>query len=383
MGIAPKGAFSLAPGKPAKSQGAPCASDIDASPIRIERMLRTVFINEEKIAQLEWLSSVKGRPLVRLKGEARPRYVNDVAGELKTARTVRDSHLGEMRHVIDYGLTTDAYEDVRCASCKPWSMPHAPLKFIRVAATASPPPGSTSMCKTCTGLGTVRSRKKDKASKLVFKRISYFKKVLETTSLCAKVRYRTSEKDSAFAALLELEENARLITKFGNESQTAMEGLDAEQGARMGIMDAAMKFDPTRPECAAFGTVAHNWAYRNSRARKHSDERAGVYAVSLDDRGPAEDGSSRKELLTSPDGASSSFDESCSSSIALVIDMRNKISALPHDQRKVVLALYGGDSVVTAARTLKMKRAVVQELRDAAFTTLRDSLSGYVEVVCD
>jgi DNA-directed RNA polymerase specialized sigma24 family protein len=381
MGVAPKGAFPVAPEKPAISQGASCSYDIDASPIRIERMLRSVFINEEKIAQLEWLSSVKGRPFVKLQGETRPRYVSDVADELKTARAARDSHIAEMQHVIDYALTTDAYEDVRCADCKPWSMPHAPLDFIRVAADAEPPPGSTSMCKTCKGLGTVRSRKMDNVSKAVFKRISYFKRVLEPTSLCAKVRFRTSDKDAAYDTLLE--GSARLISKFGNETQTAMERQDAEQGARMGIVDAAMKFDPTRPECAAFGTVAHNWAYRNSRARKHSDERAGVYAASLDDRGPSDDGSSKKDLLTSADGALSSFDEACSSNTALVIDMRNKISALPEDQRRVVLAIYGGDSVATAARALKMKRVEVQELQDAAFATLRDSLSGYVEVVCD
>lgn len=386
MGVAPKGAFPVAQEKPAKSQGAPCSYDIDASPIRIERMLRSVFSNEQKIAQLQKLAPVveEGkRYCIKLAGESKLRYVTSasVGEELAKATRERDSHLDEIRHVIDYALTTDAYEDVSCSDCEPWTMPLDPLEFIAVAATAEPPSGSTSMCKTCLGVGTVRERKKDKESKAAFKRISHFKRSLEITQLCAKVRYRSSDHSEAYARLEEMHD--RLITKFGNEQQTTLESDDAAQGARMGIMDAAMRYDPTRPENAAFGTVAHNWAYRNSRERKRSDARAGIHASSLDDKFGANWDGTKVEQVASSNGALSSFDQSVSSDDALVIDMRNKISCLPKAQRRVVMSIYGGDTVATAAKALKMSRGDVELLRDKAFATLRDSLSGYVDVVCD
>lgn len=379
MGVAPKGAFPLAQGKAATSQGVPCGT-IDASPIRIERMLNTMFTNEETISRWEKLSTVLvGRRLVKLSGEERPRYV-DAAVELAAARLARSAHLDEVRHVIDYALTTDAYEDVRCTNCRPWSMPRAPLEFIRVAATAEPTPGSTSMCKVCKGRGKIRSRKKDKESKAAYRRIAYFGRTLDTAALCAKVRSKTDEADDAYRMLLT--QHQSIVVKFGNEMQTAMERADAEQGARMGILDAAMRFDPTRAECAAFGTVAHSWAYRNSRARKRTDERAGVGAVSLDDPGQMEDGTAKVDLLASSDGALASFDEATSDA-SLVIDMRSKISDLPEEQQKIVLAIYGGHTIFSAARALKMKRSEVSRIRDEAFASLRNTLSGYVEVVCD
>jgi RNA polymerase sigma factor (sigma-70 family) len=202
------------------------------------------------------------------------------------------------------------------------------------------------------------------------KRILYFKKVLPTTILCSKVRSGGPESSEAYAELEK--ENEMLILKFGNELQTAMEGEDAAQGARMGIIDAAKRFDPTRAEGANFGTVAYNWAFRNSRARKKSDKRAGVYATSLDDPGSSEDGSTRGDDL-----------RSTSVSKALVLDMREQIQGLPTDQRKVMLAIYSGDTVASAAKALKMKRSKVKSLRDTAFVTLRESLAGYVEAICD
>ena len=63
--------------------------------------------------------------------------------------------------------------------------------------------------------------------------------------------------------------------------------------------------------------------------------------------------------------------------------MRNQIQGLPTDQRKVMLAIYSGDTVASAAKALKMKRSKVKSLRDSAFATLRESLAGYVEAICD
>lgn len=372
MRVAPKGASPVAMGKPAISQGSPCAHDIDASPIRIERMLRTVFVNQARLAACQSVpTSVADRRIkMKLPGDERPRFLM-ISEELSKARSKRDNHLAEIESVIDYALTTDAYETVRCQSCKPWTMPLAPLDFIRVAHEASPPlPGGPSTCKTCDGRRSLRQLKTDSESKAAMKRISYFKKVLPTTVLCSKVRSGGPEANGAYAKLEE--QNQMLIMKFGSELQTAMEGEDAEQGARMGIIDAAKRFDPTRKEGANFGTVAYNWAFRNSRARRRSDKRAGVYAPSLDDPGSSEDGSTRGDDL-----------RAAPVSKALVLDMRDQIQSLPMDQRKVMLAIYSGDTVASAAKALKMKRSKVKLLRDTAFATLRESLAGYVEAICD
>jgi DNA-directed RNA polymerase specialized sigma24 family protein len=373
MGVAPKGAFPIALEKPATQQGSPNSHSIDASVVRIERMLRSVFANEAKVGGWERTAKVlKGRrSRIKPPGEDKPRYVDSTA-ELAMAIVERDSHLDELRHVIDYALTTDAYEDVTCEDCKPWHMSTAPLDFIREVPDAVMPPGSTALCETCIGRGVVRKKRTDPASKVTFKRISYFKKTLESTILSAKVRSKTSEADESYAKLLA--KHGALVSKFGNEQQTALEGADAEQGARMGIHDAAMKFDPTRPEGATFGTVAYNWAYRNSRARKPSQERAGVHAKSLDDPG-TEDGTPRIDLLSTAD------EPTCSPT--LVLDMRQQIKRLPKMQRKVVQAIYRGDTIASAARAMKMKRVDVQTLCDEAFETLRGALSGYVDVVCD
>ena len=372
MGVAPKGASLAQTEKPAISQGSPCAHDIDASPIRIERMLRAIFLNQEKIGACERIPAdlAKRRLKLLVPGDERPRFVV-AADELPKMRADRDNHLAEVERVIDYALTTDAYEDVRCTNCKPWTMPLAPLDFIRVAHEASPPaPGSEGLCKTCKGTRIVRQLKKDDAAKAAIKRISYFRKVLETTVLCAKVRAKGIEANAAFTQLVATYE--ALVKKFGSELQTAMEGADAAQGARMGILDAAMKFDPTRPEQANFGTVAYNWAYRNSRARKPSDGRAGIYALSLDSPVSEDDGRTRGDGLRVSEADPS-----------LVIDMRDEISNLPEDQRLVMTAIFSGDTVASAAKALKLKRSEVRLLRDEAYSTLRVSLVGYVEAICD
>jgi len=373
MGVAPKGAFPIALEKPATQQGSSNSHSIDASVVRIERMLRSVFANEAKVGGWERAASIlKGRrSRIKPPGEDKPRYV-DPGKELVRANAARDSHLDQLRHVIDYALTTDAYEDVRCGDCLPWTMSPEPLDFIRDVPGAVMPSNSTALCEGCSGRGTIRKKKTDPASKVAFNRISYFKQVLTSTILSAKIRSKTSEADESYRQLLE--KHGDLVLKFGNEQQTSLECDDAEQGARMGIHDAAMKFDPTRKEQATFGTVAYNWAYRNSRARKPSQERAGVYAKSLDEP-VGEDGTSRIDLLMSSDETALLP--------PLVLDMRQQISCLPKMQRKVIQAIYRGDTIASAARLMKMKRADVQMLCDEAFETLRGALSGYVDVVCD
>jgi len=345
-------------------------------------MIRGIFASEESIKRWEDLAPQlpKGRRRIQVPGEPGPRYV-DGRQELAEARRRRDAHLIELHHLIDYALNTEAYEDVTCPDCRPWHMSLEPLVFIREAAIAEPPPGSTAMCETCKGRGLVRRLKTDSESQAAFKRITYFKSVVETTVLCAKVRAGTSDANEAY---LELEkQNYRLLNKFGNEAQTSLEGEDALQGVRQGIVDAARRFDPTREECANFGTVAYNWAYRNSRHRHPGQKRAGVYARSIDGMAADDADFLPTDRITSTSGPFGTCDLENDEGSTLVIDMRDQISNLPEDQRAVVMALMGGDNVATAARSLGMKRAAVKRLRDTAFASLRRTLSDYVEVVCD
>ncbi len=384
--VAPVGAASSAGSKPAITlMTAPQGSDdqsSESSVIRIERMLRAVFPNEEKVAKWERTAASPGWRFAKGQdGKLRRVPVRELAEpELAKARADRDDNIAELHHTIDYALNTEAYEDVTCPDCKPWHMSVEPLVFIREAATSEPPPGSTSVCKTCKGRGLVRQLKDDETSKATHKRITYFKGVVETTSLCAKVRAGSSDANDAYQKLEK--QNERLLSKLGNEAQTSMEGADALQGVRQGIVDAAMRFDPTRPECANFGTVAYNWAYRNSRHRQPGQKRAGVYAPSVDGM-VIDEGSSPSDLIASTNGAFGSYSPESDDSSILVIDMREQIAGLPEDQRAVVTALLGGDNVAGAARTLGMRRAAVKRLRDTAFARLRNNLSDYVDVVRD
>jgi hypothetical protein len=389
---APGGACPVAVIEPAISQSPP--TRVVADPVRIERMLRTVFKNELDIAK--WESMAKSdRRYARLPGEPRPRWVK--ASEfaeplLIAARRVRDRHIEDVRHTIDLALTS-LYDDETCPDCKPWTMSLPPLEFIREAASAEPPPGSTAMCKTCKGEGLVRKQKTGPEAKKAHKRISYFKKVLDTTALCAKIRYGTSD---ASAAYTQLEQQNEKLFKFGRESQTSLEGEDAIQGVRKGILDAAVRFDPTRPECADFGTVAYNWAYRNSRHRRPGEKRAGVYAPSIEGiaaGSPQADSQSVQSSITASSGAFGTYSAEHSDQ-TLVLDMREQVAALPADQRAVIASIIGGQmsfsktgapriKMGAIAEELGMTKAQVRRLSEAAFKTLRGSLSGYVDVVRD
>jgi len=254
---------------------------IDASPTRISRMLVAVFDNELVVKAWEsptWRSS----------------WETDPQESLNKARRRRDEHLAELNHVIDYALTSVAYEDVRCGTCK---LPAEPLDFIRAVPDFEEP---AMACQTCLGRGLVRAKRTDAASKAACKRVTYFKKVLPDVICSSKIRAGTSDQNAAY---MELEARNRiLLVKFGSEKQTALEGDDALQGVRQGIIDAAMRFDPARKEGAMFSTVAYSWCYRNSRARHFSQKRAGVYAPSIDSMS-TEDGTGLTSFVTSADGA--------------------------------------------------------------------------------
>lgn len=322
-------------------------------------MLRAVFDNEVIVKECE---------------------VSNEPEAVEAAHRHRDEHIKNLRHAIDFSLNTLGYEDAPCKECG-LDLPMFPrdtADFARAVGGEDMPiaaaPVMIEPCKICKGRRLVRKLREDPASKAARKRISYFAKVLDTTALCAKIRARTSDASDAYEVLER--ENIALITKFSSEKQTSLETEDAAQGAKMGIVDAALRFDPTRPECAQFVTVAYNWAYRNSRARRDGEKRAGVYAQSVDALVNPVDGSKFVDTVCAGEsGFGSVVPQEIDRSLSL--DLREKVAELPEDERLVVMAMMAGHTVVTAAEMLGMKRAKVKQLRDRAYSGLRETLSGY------
>lgn len=409
-------------------QGA--AQHIDASPTRIARMLTEVFRHERDIRAWEDMKSSKGRRLVRTEdGKLVRKPVAELVGDsLDKARAARDEHIEDIRQVIDYALTEDLYEVIPCPACK---LPADALAFADKVTDWAP----TSDCSKCEGSGRSRVKKSDETSKKAYKRISYFKRVLDDVIDCAKVRHGTSDRHEAYARLEA--KNRNLLVKFGNEKQTSVEGADAEQGARMGIIDAARRFDPTLPNMASFNTVAYNWSYRNSRARHDWQKRAGVYAPSVEAMGTDEDGNGMSAMIVNSAGAlgvlggsstsqpmggsdrcrkcgdlseldpetwaPTGYCEPCSkfakpkkaptgptpgdlydgggsvSSVpqSVKLDIRDAIGELEEEERTVVTLEMAGSSVAQISRETGISTVKVRRLRKAAFEKLREGLVGY------
>lgn len=377
---APSGAFfaahTMKPATIIRSQGTD--EPIDASPVRIGRMLREVFRNERNIRAWESMARTadsRRRLVMGEDGKLHFTPVRDLVGDsLREARLKRDEHEAELRHAIDYALTDAAYEVVTCpANCR---LPENGLDFIREVAEFEPP---ASTCKVCSGVGSLRRKKEDKKSKAAFRRINYWGNVLDDVVCAAKVRAGVTDQNDAY---IKLETRCRnLLVKFGSEKQTSLEGADAEQGVRQGIMDAAMRFDPTRKEGASFNTVAYNWCRRNSRARHDYQKRAGVYAPSVEAMGTDEDGNGVAALITSSDGALGTFEALPESAHELQMDIRGQVASLPSDERAVVMCEMSGMSTVEISERLNMPTAKVRRLRDAAYEALRETLTGYVDML--
>jgi len=376
---APSGAFSAAhtlkPAMIIREQGTD--ENIDASPTRISRMLREVFLHERDIRAWEDMASTdisQRRLMMGDDGKLHFYPVRELVGDsLKEARRKRDEHIAELHHVIDYALTENAYESVACPDCQ---LPTNGLDFVRAVADFEPP---AMTCQRCKGQTTIRQKREDKRAKAAYRRIKYWKAVLPDVVCAAKVRAGVSDQNDAY---IKLETKCRnLLVKFGSEKQTSLEGPDAEQGVRQGILDAAMRFDPTRKEGAMFNTVAYNWCRRNSRARHDYQKRAGVYAPSVEAMGTDEDGNGVAALITSSDGALGTFEDSPESVQELQMDIREKVASLPSDEREVVMCEMGGLSTLQISEKLDMPTAKVRRLRDAAYETLRESLIGYVDML--
>lgn len=326
--------------------------------MKIERMLRGVFESEVAVKEAEDTND--------------PELV-------EAAHHARDRHLLDVKHAIDFSLNNIGYIDAPCECGSQTMFPRSTGGFVSAVVGDEQPairPGTTEPCRSCRGLGYVRTAKDDADSKTARKRITYFQKVLRTTVLCAKIKAHTADSTAAYEALEE--EHAALITRFSAENQTAMEGEDARQGAKMGIIDAAMRFDPTRPEMAQFVTVAYNWVYRNSRARRAGDKRAGLYAQSVDALASKDDDLRFIDTVPAVEGGASHVGRG-----ALSIDLEEKLLAMPADQRAVVTAMLHGHSIGSAARSLGMSKGDVVKLRDRAYSGLRTSLACYVEAVRD
>ncbi|MGE3483495.1 MAG: sigma-70 family RNA polymerase sigma factor [Nitrospira sp.] len=344
---------------------------IDCSPTTIARMLTEVYSNERDIRAREDMLTADGKRLVKGEdGKLHWRPIRDLVGDtLKLAREKRDEHIADLRHAIDYALTQDAYRQIPCPDCK---LPANGMDFIREVADFEP----VDACETCRSAGIIRVKKDDDESQAAVRRIKYFRSVLDDVILCAKIRAGTSERHEAYATLEQ--RNRRLLTKFGNESQTSMEGEDAEQGVRMGIIDAAMRFDPTRSEGATFGTVAFNWCLRNSRARHDHQKRAGVYAPSVEAMGTDEDGNGMAELITDTVGACGTFGASGGADQNLKLDIAEHVGRLPEVERSIVQMELTGYNVAQIARGLGLPQARVRRLRASAFEKLREGLVGYM-----
>lgn len=343
---------------------------IDCRPIRIARMLRTVFSNERDIRAWEDMQRSDGRRLVKgADGKLHWKPVRELVGDsLKKAQAKRDDHIADLRHVIDYALTEDLYRYVPCPDCR---LPEDGLSFVREVADFEP----TSDCGTCGNSRTVRVKKEDKKSKAAHKRITYFKKVLDDVIDCAKVRHGTGDRHEAYARLEG--RNRNLLVKFGNEKQTSVEGADAEQGVRMGIIDAARRFDPTRPEMASFNTVAYKWCFRNSRARHDWQKRAGVYAPSVEAMGTDEEGNGMAALITDTHGACGTFGSSSTTDKNLRLDVAEQLSRLDETERSIVTMEMSGYTVTQISREMGVPTVKVRRLRLAAFEKLREGLVGY------
>lgn len=267
--------------------------------------------------------------------------------------------------------------------------------------TGAPKPCPEGPCEKCNNTGLMRADNRNPYARAAIPILKHIQRVLETTELCFKIRAKTSEKDDAFNTLLK--GHMGLVKKFGNPHQTAMEGDDAEQGAMMGLLDGARRFDPTKPvryicpgvnretrkpcnykikadldrDCtkcvelghrcdfhqgaqgrlcpkcgkklmvqtsiAVFQTVAWSWAKRNSRARKTTDERPGL-RPSIDDPGlggkKAEDGGV-SDQVTKINGRAQIADGSqkLDESETAAMDLHTQIALLEDETQKQVMRL--------------------------------------------
>jgi DNA-directed RNA polymerase specialized sigma subunit len=415
---------------------------VQAVPTEIMRMVDALFVREERIKKAEDIvAHVQGQnrmAALRLKElpttsnqritQALKEDLEAASDKLVKTKAWRDFTAQKIRLYLDHALSTTPYQTKVCDDCK------------------VPQPGT---CKICNGVGTVKTLKTNYYAVAAAAKLKHIQRVLEVTELCAKVKAKTSEADAAYAKLLE--HNIGLVRKFGAESQTGMEKDDAEQGAMIGLLDAAVRFNPAKPqqyECprckhtapipqcatcngkgetdqgdcgpcrgwgvkaqtggmpcgncklprmgiktstADYGTYAYNWSYRNSRARKETDKRAGASSlggkamVSLDGMsvGKGDEKESVDQLVVGHGGPVGSFyngSHEDDHQRHMALDLRTKIAAIDNSQeRKVINYSMAGLSMNEIAQALGLSKASVAKLRDSAYGKLREGMTGYAE----
>ena len=386
---------------------------------QVMRLVASIYRREERLKAAE--DTVKTATAAQLP-EAKKRY--------DSVRKWRDFTAQKVRVYIDHALTVTQYRVKTCTMCD--------------GGRRSP----QMSCQDCGGLGTVRVAKTSPAVIDSVQRIEHFKKVLPVTELCAKVAARGSEAEGAFNQLLQSQMG--LVRRFRSEKQTALEQDDAEQGAMLGIHDAAIRFSPVKPECyrcyvcgntkdlhscaecdgtgevgekacrpchgwgkltvsnepcdkcgkkrmtiktsmANFPTVAYNWAYRNSRARKESDKRAGQVKLggkrvrSLDVLTTNDDGDASGMAPTgSNDGGLPTTKAEVhyeGGSSRMAMDVRQQLKFIKDERQKTVIELIlAGLSVVDIADRMGINKATVSKIRDAAYASLAAGLKAYKDI---
>ncbi len=377
---APSGAFPAEAGEPAMSlNSAPQGSSevVDASVVRIGRMLRAVYDNELTVRAFEDMRKIPGRRYAMVDGRVHYAPISQLAGaSLIHAKAERDNHLGELKKIIDYALTTNSYENVPCPGCR---LPADALEFATKVVEFEPPAMS---CAVCSDQGVVRQKKSGEKAEEYFKRVSYYSSVLDDVVLCSKIRAGTADASDAY---LQLESKYRaMLMKFSNEMQTPLECEDAEQGVRQGFLDAARKFDPLRKEGAQFATVAYNWCRRNSRARHNGQKRVGLYAPSSDAMtiyGPGGSPLEMRDRLTGINGAFGIIGDGRVVEDTLTLDVRDHVSRLLGDQRQVVEFELAGLSTGEISDRTGFTRVKVRRLRETAYAALREPLTAYVSAL--
>lgn len=328
--------------------------------VQIGRMLVGIFDQEKAVKACE--SALQDKQ----------REYGEVRAALDAARRARDNHVADVEHAIDYGLSTVATVYVACETC---SMPASTSGFIGALSTFAPP---KALCQSCMGTGYVRRDREDASAVAAHRRISYYKSALEDTCLCAKIRAATSDAGAAYERLEE--KNKFMLRKF--VMSTKLEFEDAEQEVRRGLLDAVRRFDPTRANQAAFQTVAFLWCRRNSRVRSIGQIRAGGAAVSMESLAPQDSNATMYDLLASKKGLLASTDEQdTEGETDLARDVRDAISALPAQQRTLLLNDLAGLSAGQAAIRTGISRVTARRLREQAYDTLRTKLSAYVSVL--
>ena len=320
------------------------------------------------------------------------------------AKSWRDFTVARLRKYIDYALSKTPYAETRCPTCRP-----------DAASIADP------ACETCKGSGLQLTEKKAPYARNSAETLRYLQRVLPSFELCAKIVARTNDANDAFESLKS--QYVGVLRKFGNEAQTALEGDDAAQGALTGLFEAAVRFDPVKettyfcPKCehsedmptdeqgepakvpggkacpncglprmstavpnATFQTYAWNWVFRNTRARKKTEERPGLMP-SIDDPGfiKTDDEGGIAANVTREAGKPAGVGEvgqSDGSSAAL--DLHAQVDLLEDPIQKSVLCLML-ESCTTAeiAERLDITKREVSLAKKAAFCILRERLSGY------